>query len=38
MLELLQHRQVSDIIDVVVINIQDTQRFLNKEFTEFILM
>lgn len=38
MLELLQHRQVSDIIDVVVINIQDTQRFLNKELTEFILM
>lgn len=38
MLELLQHHQVSDIIDVVVINIQDTQRSLIKEFTEFILM
>lgn len=32
MLEFLQHCQVPDIIYVVVIDIQDTQRFLCKEF------
>lgn len=32
MLELLQHCQVPDFIYVVVIDIQDTKRFLFKEF------